>query len=1212
MVDPITAAIAYVGASIGGAAGATLIIYATEIAAFTAFAATVAGSSAMQRRAKAKARAAYNASLKDREITFRSAVAPRRVVYGRDRVGGVMVFAQSTGPKSEFLHVVIALAAHECDAIEEVWFGDELLPTPDASGWITSGPFGAGRPVRSSHFANVSAGGTITLPRAAARVTDITSASTESVDGAAFAGTHTPGSAIVSGLPPGQTLTVGFEYDDLAQRCRVRKFLGTAGQAADADLVAASGGKWTTAHKGTGICYLYLMLSYDQEMFSNFDLSRVTAVVRGKKVLDPRTGTTAWTDNSALITADWLRDQAYGMRASAAEVPSAEVIAAANICDELVTLNALGATQKRYTFNGSFTTDQAPRDVLEDMLSSMAGHCVWTQGRWLMRPGAYRTPPAGAEITVDHLAEGGVTVTPRASRSALFNAVRATYRDPSQGWVQVQAPLVQNATYTAQDGGVQVVRDITLPFAMDALRAQRLAKIELERSRQAVTVQAGTNLRAYDYAPTDTTLMILSRYGWGSGKVFEVIDRTWSPEGTLRYTWRETAAAVYAWNYGEATVVDAAPDTDLPSPYTRPAALAVPTLASGTAQLWKQADGTIISRAYASWTASANQFVREGGRIELQWAIGGSEDWQDLAPMPGDATEAWIAPVPDGEVLVVRIRQVNPLGVRSNWSYATVVVVGKTAAPANPSGFAATVSKGRVRWVWAEPQDVDYSNTEIRATNSGWGGAGALWVGRASEWLEVVTASGSLTRYIKHFDATGNQSASSAFASLTVTPTDLVQDGINGTNGTNGANGLSTALVHIYQRATSAPAVPTATATFTFSGASIAGLNNGWQATPPAGTSPLYVSVATASSSGATDTITSAEWASPVVLAANGADGLNAATVYLFQRTSSATAPSLPSATVTYTFLTGVASGVNNGWTQTLPTTGGAYRWVTTASALSSASTDTLASGEWAAASLLAQDGADGANGANGANGTNGAPAVSSSLTRLLAAFTADSTGLIDASQSFTTTMAVMLGTADDTSNWSISRTSSDASITTSISGATVTITGIGTSLETGTVTVTATRSGYPTQTIVVQVSKVKRAVPAAYPQAFAADVTNGIIINATANAYVRLNTNGTVETSLDNSSWTAAGNWYLPTTTGIGSSYRVANTLVGSALIAGDSPNYQSLSSAKTYQLSQSPGGPGTYNEKRAQLTIRIAASGNDAPLAVGYATLYAYVDRT
>ena len=181
--------------------------------------------------------------------------------------------------------------------------------------------------------------------------------------------------------------------------------------------------------------------------------------------------------------------------------------------------------------------------------------------------------------------------------------------------------------------------------------------------------------------------------------------------------------------------------------------------------------------------------------------------------------------------------------------------------------------------------------------------------------------------------------------------------------------GVNTAIVYLFRRATSAPAVPSATLTYTFATNVLSGSLSGWSTTVPAGTDPVYVTVATASSADATDTIASGEWASPVVLAQNGAAGAtgsagapgsNAATVYLFQRTTTATPPSLPSASVTYTFATGVASGVNNGWAQSMPTSGGAYRWITTGTALGTGSTDTIASGEWAAASLLAQDGQNG------------------------------------------------------------------------------------------------------------------------------------------------------------------------------------------------------------------------------------------------------------
>lgn len=82
-----------------------------------------------------------------------------------------------------------------------------------------------------------------------------------------------------------------------------------------------------------------------------------------------------------------------------------------------------------------------------------------------------------------------------------------------------------------------------------------------------------------------------------------------------------------------------------------------------------------------------------------------------------------------------------------------------------------------------------------------------------------------------------------------------------------------TAIVYIYQRASSAPSLPTADVTYTFADHTISGLTGGWSATIPAGANPLYVAAATASYNGGTDIITPAEWSSPVVLAQDGAPG---------------------------------------------------------------------------------------------------------------------------------------------------------------------------------------------------------------------------------------------------------------------------------------------------------------------------------------------------
>lgn len=180
-----------------------------------------------------------------------------------------------------------------------------------------------------------------------------------------------------------------------------------------------------------------------------------------------------------------------------------------------------------------------------------------------------------------------------------------------------------------------------------------------------------------------------------------------------------------------------------------------------------------------------------------------------------------------------------------------------------------------------------------------------------------------------------------------------------------GVNGLAVAKIYIYVRSATAPALPTAQTTFTFSSGVLTGLNNGWSQTIPANNgNPLYVSVATATGTGATDTINSSEWSSPVILAQNGTDGLNVATVFLYRRSSST--PAKPTTLATYTFASGAITGQNNSWTPTIPS-GTTPLYVITATAASTNTTDTIDSTEWSAPVILAQ------NGANGANGTNNA-----------------------------------------------------------------------------------------------------------------------------------------------------------------------------------------------------------------------------------------------
>lgn len=625
-----------------------------------------------QKAAREAARRAFNASLTDSQQTIRSGVAPRTFTYGRDKVSGPIVFAHSSGSKKEFLHLVIPVAGHEFDGFEKYFFNEIELPAPDGSGFITSGEF-ARIDRKSTTFLTpefITSGTTQTLAHTPVRIISVTRR-VGTPPNATYTTLTSPADYTISGNVITYAVDSGrrqvqYEWEEVTPRVRIKAHLGGAGQVADADLIAESGGKWTSAHVGNGIPYVYVRLEYDRQVFGQIGVPNISVVGRGKKVLDTRTSTIVWTDNNALCVADYMRDATLGMGCSSAQVPAAEVSAEANICDEDVAIDA-STNQKRYTFNGTLSTGTGRKENLETLLLPMAGTAVWVQGRWFIRAGAHRS----SEFTLDEswLTGTGPVIVPKAPRRQLFNAVSGRIVDAAQNYGEVQYPEVANATYKAQDGNRRILKTIDMPGVKDSKRAQRLAKIALERARLAQTVRVVCNMRGYDTLPTQVGTVNLARYGY-SGFLYEVRQRELDLERrTVTLTLRRAAAGAWNWNYGEANTLPLAPATTLPSWSAAPAELLGLAADSTSAVQLESATGAAVLRAKLTWTQSSDIFVVRGGRIEIEYAMVDGPDWQAVPPVPGDATTAFVSPLEQLGKTLFRIRAVNASGRVGIWSY---------------------------------------------------------------------------------------------------------------------------------------------------------------------------------------------------------------------------------------------------------------------------------------------------------------------------------------------------------------------------------------------------------------------------------------------------------------------------------------------------------------------------------------------------------------
>lgn len=480
---------------------------------------------------------------------------------------------------------------------------------------------------------------------------------------------------------------------------RIKKSLGDEAGQPFPDLVAESEGKWTDTWRQSGRTKIYVRLTFNADIFPT-GLPNITAVIKGRKVYDPRTGLTVWSDNASLCQADFLCDTAAGLGSIyATEIDEPQLIAAANIDDEAVNL-AAGGTEARYTLNGTITVNAEPRAPLAKMLTANAGKARYIGGVWRLHPAAYATPT----ITLSEDDCRAVPhITPRLSASDLANGVKGLYVSEDNFWQSTDFPPITNATYLAEDEGERSWRELDLPFTKSAATAQRIAKIELEKVRQQIGVDWPGKFNAYRLQPGDTVKLDFDLLGW-SEKVFEVEQAglTFEDDDGIRIgcdlVLRETASTVYDWSSGEETIVDPAPDTNLPDPFTV-AAPGTPEVAETLFETTGSAG--VKARASMSWAAATDSFVLDylpeyriaaGTWVVLPATSGLTAEINDIAP--GDYE--------------FRVRARNALGVRSAYSGTRAkAILGLTAVPADLTGFTVIKSAGFALASWALTGDLD-------------------------------------------------------------------------------------------------------------------------------------------------------------------------------------------------------------------------------------------------------------------------------------------------------------------------------------------------------------------------------------------------------------------------------------------------------------------------------------------------------------------------
>ena len=702
------------------------------------------------RREAERQRQAHNDGLQERTLTRVATDAPHRTVYGRARVGSDIVGIFAAGAREEFKYLVCVHAAHECDGIEEIWVGNREL------GLLVVGGTNEGDVTGGDYFYQ-----------------STVSVNAEPQIGTVFNLAHIPvaGSLRVTYLSNGQkfssnpvsvvgtlvTMSVSrnylCHYDYLEPRSRVRVtmnalgtpgHLGTPTDPADAALMAALPGVWPSTAVLRGYCYTVVRLDLDWQEFQS-GIPPIEVLLRGKKLYDPRNGLTVWSANPALAIYDYLTGENCGV--AVADLPLADYITAANVCDE-----DIGAGVKRYTINGTVNADQDPRKTLESLAQCMAGALVGTT--WQCQAGKYVAPVMALDQS-DIV--GALQVAGGTPDADLYNGVRGQYIGPENSYAMTDVKPWQNTVYVAADGR-QLWTDMDFPFTDSAQRIHNLARIFCEDQRAGFTLKADFSLKTWSLK-VGQRVTFTSTFLGQTAKIYRVTDKRFGRDQAVELTLKEDAAAI--WDLADAVTVDATPNTNLPNPLL----VGVPGSVAAVEELYQTTGSAgVRSKVTLSWGAPAGAVMD----YEVAYKSYTSGLWLEPTSVRGTLTE--LVDLTPG-AYDFRVRARNLFGNRGEYSaILTFNVYGLLAVPAAVANFNVVAMNGVALATWNKTPDLDVrigGRVSVRhcplLTGATWEQSVGLeeFNGDAASGLVSLAAG---TYFAKFVDSTGHYSdAATAF-----------------------------------------------------------------------------------------------------------------------------------------------------------------------------------------------------------------------------------------------------------------------------------------------------------------------------------------------------------------------------------------------------------------------------------------------------------------
>ncbi|MGK7663385.1 MULTISPECIES: hypothetical protein [unclassified Marinovum] len=452
--------------------------------------------------------------------------------------------------------------------------------------------------------------------------------------------------------------------------------------------------EWTSNHRLDGqwtslIVCRSVSASKQQKVYPRGEPT-LEAMAKTAEVYDPRTDTTAYSDNLALIINHYIGHADGLNRPTALDTDDLE--AAADECDVLKAL-AGGGTEPQFRGSGSYSLNEKPQAVLARMMTAGGARIrLKPSGKFGLRMGTWVAPTVTIgfdDIVEVQDVEGGPDILDR------FNMLPARFVSRDLGCVEVDAdPWVDQDRIDA-DGEILLGDALDVLMSPSHRQTRAVMKLETERRNPALTttivVKPGAGVQAvYEHNIT----LDLDAFGLsGSYEVTGhriVFDRGNIASVVLNL--RQVDTAAFSLGIDEQGIVQQLPaDTAQPT-------VGAPQNVTATGGGIKVAAETWAAGITVGWDDPGNDAATPVVTYRLSAALpsGATYGAPSITLEPGD-TEAQIGPLLDGvdydiDVAFMRgDKQLGPITTVGN-----VTALAAADPPAAATGLAVSDETGGV------------------------------------------------------------------------------------------------------------------------------------------------------------------------------------------------------------------------------------------------------------------------------------------------------------------------------------------------------------------------------------------------------------------------------------------------------------------------------------------------------------------------------------